>query len=104
MTIQYNTDNSLTIHEGFKTVLDELLTKELSRFGENITRLEVHLSDENGHKEGLSDKNCNLEARLKGMDPVMVSAKENTHELSVKGAVEKLKNVLESKIGRLKNH
>jgi hypothetical protein len=29
---------------------------ELSRFGDHITRIEAHFSDENGQKEGQNDK------------------------------------------------
>ena len=62
MTIEFNADNNLTIHEEFRDKLKDLLTDELSRFSEHITRLEVHLSDENSHKQGQNDKKCLLEA------------------------------------------
>lgn len=101
MTIQINTDNSLTVHESFGAKLHELLSEELSRFSENITRLEVHLSDENGHKDGQNDKRCMIEARLEGRQPIAVKDLGNTHDLAVIGAIEKLKAVLEKTMGRL---
>lgn len=101
MTIQINTDNNLTVHESFSTKLHELLSEELSRFSENITRLEVHLSDENGHKDGQNDKRCMIEARLEGRQPIAVKDSGNTHDLAVIGAIEKLKAVLEKTMGRL---
>jgi hypothetical protein len=52
MTIQLNMDKNLNIHESFGGDLEDLLTGHLSRFTENITRLEVHLSDENEGKDG----------------------------------------------------
>jgi len=105
MTIQLNTDKNLSVHEAFGTKLDDLLSEELSRFSEHITRLEVHLSDENGSKEGLKDKRCLLEARLEGRQPIAVTGLANTYELAVSSAIDKLKASLETILGRIKtNH
>ena len=104
MTIQLNTDKNLNIHESFGGDLEDLLTRHLSRFSENITRLEVHLSDENGGKDGQNDKRCMIEARLEGRQPIAVTANGNTHEQSVAEAIDKLKNSLDTIFGRLRNH
>lgn len=104
MTIQLNADKSLTIHESFGEKLKEMLTAGLTRFSEHITRLEVHLSDENGGKDGQNDKRCTLEARLEGKQPIAVTADAHTHEQSVKAAMDKLKNSLDTIIGRLRDH
>ena len=104
MTIQLNTDKNLRVHEGFGTKLDDLLSKELSRFSEHITRLEVHLSDENGSKEGINDKRCLLEARLEGRQPIAVSGLANTYELAVNSAIDKLKTSLDTILGRIRSH
>jgi hypothetical protein len=45
-------------------------------------------------KEGQNDKLCKLEARLEGMKPIVVSNNGNTHDLAVKGAINKLKHPL----------
>jgi len=68
------------------------------------TRLEVHLSDENGHKDALNDKRCVVEARLEGVKPIAVTNIANNHEQAVEGAIDKLKSTLETKFGRLNNH
>lgn len=104
MTIQINTDNNLTVHETFGAKLHDLLSEELNRYSENITRLEVHLSDENGHKDGQNDKRCMIEARLEGRQPIAVKDLGNTHDLAVSGAIEKLKSSLEKIMGRLSTH
>ena len=104
MTIQLNTDKNLSVHEAFGTKLDDLLSEELSRYSEHITRLEVHLSDENGSKEGINDKRCLLEARLEGRQPIAVTDMANTYEQAVDGAIDKLKTSLDTILGRLKNH
>ena len=104
MTIQLNADKNLNIHETFGDTLKERLTSGLSHFSGHITRLEVHLSDENGDKHGPNDKRCMLEARLEGKQPIAVTAHANTHEQSVKAATDKLKASLDTIIGRERNH
>ncbi|MDP4285546.1 MAG: HPF/RaiA family ribosome-associated protein [Bacteroidota bacterium] len=104
MTIQINTDKNLSVHKTFKAELDSLLSEELSRFSEHITRLEVHLSDENGNKQGLNDKQCIIEARLEGRQPIAVTDKANDYELAVSGAIKKLKTSLDTIVGKLKHH
>ena len=104
MIIQLNADKNLTIHEEYRNKLETLLTEELSRFTDHITRLEVHLSDENGSKSGVNDKRCLLEVRLAGRKPIAVTDIANTHDLSVLGAIAKVKPSLETIFGRLRNH
>ncbi|MEO7306938.1 MAG: HPF/RaiA family ribosome-associated protein [Ferruginibacter sp.] len=104
MTIQFNSDKNLTVHEEFRDKLKNTLSEELNRFSEHITRLEVHLSDENGQKFGQNDKKCLLEARVEGRPPIAVSAGANNYELAVDSAVDKLKSSLDTVFGRLKKH
>ena len=104
MTIQFNTDNIVEVREEFRTPLINLISEELDRFSHQITRVEVHLSDENGDKQGLNDKRCVIEARLSGMKPIAVTNHAKTHEQAVGGAVDKLKTSLEAILGRLRNH
>ena len=104
MTIQINTDNNLSVHEVFGKEIEETLSQELSRFSENITRLEVHLSDENGSKEEKDDKRCLLEARMEGRQPIAVTGFGDTYELAVDSATGKLKSSLTTIVGKLRNH
>jgi len=104
MTIQFNTDNNVSVSEKLRIPFIGLITNELRRFGQQITRVEVHLSDENGDKEGLNDKRCLIEARLAGMKPFAVTNHAKTHEMAVEGAVDKLKTSLNTIFGRLRNH
>ncbi|WP_228706174.1 hypothetical protein [Marinobacter sp. LV10R520-4] len=80
----------------------EILDHVLARFAGQITRLEVHLSDENSaSKSGIIDKRCLLEARLAGREPVSVSDLELTIEQSVTGAAHKMVSLLGSELGKL---
>lgn len=104
MTIQFNTDKNIKGNEAFTAPLIAFITEDLSRFSDQITRVEVHLSDEDGSKDGQKDKRCLLEARLAGMNPIAVTNIADTDEQAVEGAVDKLKTSLETILGRLKNH
>lgn len=104
MKIQLNTDRNITGREELRASLNSLISDELSWFDDHITRLEIHLSDENGNKTGQNDKRCMIEARLEGMKPIAVTNHADTNEQAVTGAVVKLKSSLATIQGRLKNY
>ncbi len=104
MIIQLNTDHNTTGTEKFKSAVEEQITHELNRFSEHLTRVEVHLADENGNKEGHSDKRCIIEARIEGRPPIAVTEHANTYDQAVSGAIHKLKSSLDKVLGRLKDH
>lgn len=103
MIIQFNTKNA-SVSEELRDSLMLLISEPLNRFDNQITRLEIHLSDEDGSKDGHNDKRCLLEARLEGMQPIAVTHQADTYEDTVKGAVEKMKTSLITKLGRLRNY
>jgi ribosome-associated translation inhibitor RaiA len=104
MKIQINTDKNVSVNESRNALLIDSLSEGLSRFSDQITRLEVHLSDEDGNKDGLNDIRCMLEARLEGRPPIAVTNQADTREQAVKGAMDKLKHVLTTSLGRLKHY
>lgn len=102
MQIQMNTDNHISSSDPFLQGVPELLNDKLRRFQSRITRLEVHLTDENSaDKEGDDDIRCQLEARLNGLQPISVSERNGTIAQSVNGAIKKLQSKLESTLGKL---
>lgn len=104
MKIQFNNSKNMTGIEELRASLTALISEELKRFRRKISRLEVHLSDEDGLKNGLNDKRCMIEARLEGRQPIAVTNHANTHEQAVIGAIDKLRNSLETIIGRLRDY
>ena len=104
MNIQFNTANSINGSETMNTRLSEIIAEKLSRFSDYITRIEAHLSDSDGQKEGQNDKQCVLEARLEGLQPIAVTSNANTYDEAVTGAISKLKSSLDSTIGKLRTH
>lgn len=104
MKIQYNTDKTINGDERHQDYYTDLIAQGLDRFQSHITRIEAHVSDQNGKKEGLQDIVCLLEARLEGRRPIAVSAQEDNVEQAVTAATDKLKAALETVLGKLQNH
>jgi len=104
MTILLNTDKNISGNERLENYVHSIINEELSRFEDHITRIEVHLSDENGSKEGVNDKRCMLETRLKNKQPIAVTSHANTTEKALKDALDKLKTSIETINSRAKNH
>ena len=104
MQIQIRTDHNIEGEEAMAAETTAVLEQALRRFSEHITRVEVHLSDENGAKNGQQDQRCMLEARLEGRQPVAVTEHAATLEQAVHGAAHKLAHLLDSTLGRLHDH
>lgn len=103
MQIQVNTDHNIEGHEKLIHWIESEVSHALGHFSDHITRVEVHLSDENSGKSGGHDKRCLIEARLAAHQPVAVSHHAGLLEEAFSGATEKLKRSLESILGRLKD-
>jgi len=103
MQIQTNTDRNITGSEGLAAYAQAIVEDALARFSDQITRVEIHLSDENGARGGAEDKRCLMEARLAGRQPIAVTHEAATVEQAVDGAANKLQRAIESTIGRLRD-
>lgn len=102
MQVQVNTDHNIEGHEALTTRVRGVVENALSRVRDHITRVEVHLSDENGDKSGNNDMRCVMEARLEGRQPVAVTDQAETlDDQAVDGAAHKLARLIESTLGRL---
>ena len=101
MKIQVNTDANVDGHERLVAHVSATVEHALARFKEHVTRVEVHLSDENAAKTGPQDQRCLMEARLEGRQPVAVTEHAATQEQAVNGAVQKMQRLLDSTLGRL---
>lgn len=103
MHIQVNTDSNIEGSEELAIQIKGVVESALSRFSDRITRVEVHLSDENGDKSGQNDKRCMMEVRLEGRQPTAVTHHAASLSDAVDGAANKLKRSLESTLERLKH-
>lgn len=103
MKIQLNTDNNITGTENLEGLVSEKLRASLKHFAGYISRIEVHLSDQNAAKSGPDDIQCKIEARVEGMQPVLVVNKSASKEKALDEAIVKMKAKLGSIIGKMKN-
>ncbi|MEO8197662.1 MAG: HPF/RaiA family ribosome-associated protein [Thermoanaerobaculia bacterium] len=100
MQVQVNTDRNIEGREALATSVQAVVENALGRLRDQITRVEVHLSDENGQTRGQNDKRCMVEARLEGRQPVAVTHQAATLDEAVEGAVAKMSRLIESTLGR----
>ena len=103
MQIQVNTDSNIKGREALAAHITEEVSHVLGRFADYITRVEVHLSDENAEKSGSAGKRCVMEARPSGHQPVAVTHHGATLQEAYVGAAHKLQSLLASTIGRLED-
>jgi ribosome-associated translation inhibitor RaiA len=103
MQVQINTDKNIDGREALTAQFRDVVESALSRFSEQITRVEVHVGDHNSTKSGPADKRCMIEARLKGHKPAVATHEASSVEEAVDGAADKLKRSLESTLGRLRD-
>lgn len=104
MLIKINTDDNIIQPAALTEQIEATVRDALERFAEHVTRVEVHLSDENSDKKsGSADMRCMLEFRLAGLKPLTVSDAAATLEQAVLGAIRKMRRSLESIVGRQQN-
>jgi ribosome-associated translation inhibitor RaiA len=104
MQVQINHDNHVRIGEEVSERLTRVLESSLAQFADRITRVEMHLGDENAGKAGNSDKRCMLEARLANLAPIAVTHQAESVQLAFEGALEKLEHALSHAIGKMQTH
>lgn len=100
MKIQLNTDHNIQGDESLVRHTEQAVESALGRFGDRITRVEVHVHDNNAAKTGGDDKHCVMEARLEGLQPISASDHASQVAAAVTGAAKKLQRVLETTLGK----
>ena len=103
MQVQLNTDSRVQGADSLAAWVEKELTGKLSRFRDQITRIEVHLSDVNGVRGGIDEKRCLLEARLNGRAPVAVSHNAGKVADAVHGAADKMLRALDTALGKVRD-
>jgi ribosome-associated translation inhibitor RaiA len=99
--VQINTDHNIEGREALAAHVRAVVENALRRSSDQVTRVEVHLSDEVGGTSGQNDKRCVMEARLANREPIAVTHHAATLHQTVDGAARKLTRLAESTIERL---
>ncbi len=102
MQILIHTDHNIDDREDLADQVSSEVEVALSQVSERVTRVEVHLSDENSDtKGGIDALRCVMEARLEGHHAIAVSHQATTLDEAVHGAADKLYRLIETTLGRL---
>ncbi len=101
MQVLLNTDPHVDGRHQMAEHLNTVVQEALSRFRAQVTRVEAHLADANSHAKTYPDViQCTLEARLVGLEPVVVKDHADTAHQAIQGAVGKLKRALDSTLAK----
>lgn len=103
MQIQVYSDNRIENSSKLVEWASGAAQAKLQRFDQELTRVTLHITDENGEKAGAQDKRCQIEARARGLQPISVTHKSDTIRIAVDGALDKLHAALTSQLGKLRD-
>lgn len=102
MELQFNTDNQIAGNVAMEARAREIVEGALSRFASRLTRVELHLADENSpSKGGSADIRCTVEARPEGLRPIAATHYDADPDAAMRGAAKKLSRALDSEFGKL---
>lgn len=94
MKIQLNTDKNIQGDVKLTEWVNEVVNSKLNRFSNRITRVELHLSDQNGGKFG-GFKSI-IEVRIEGKNPVLAQEVSDNLHTAVNSSLDKIKSVIEN--------
>ena len=103
MKIQVNTDKNIAGSARQESYVEEKVNNALKHYVDKVSRVEVHMSDQNADKEGSDDIQCRIELRVKGLSPVLVESRDETQDKALSGALSKAKARLRTIIGKMKD-
>jgi ribosome-associated translation inhibitor RaiA len=101
MQIQINTDHNIEGREALGAHIRGVVENALKHLASHVTRVEVHVADENGAKTAGDEKRCVMEARLEGRPPAAVTHQAATVHDAINGTADKLAHLIERTLGRL---
>ena len=104
MLVQIHTDKNIEGGSRFSEYFSAEIKEQLARFNEIVTRIEVHVTDQNGSKTSPNDKKCVIEARIEKKQPIAVTAHGDTAEKAFFEALENVQRVLETTVEKIKAH
>ena len=104
MQVQFNSDSSVMGTENVAERIEAAVREKLARFEDRLTRLEIHVRDENGAKGGSDDKACTIEARIRGEKPMGVTGHADKVDDAARKAASTLAQRLERHFGKSDRH
>lgn len=101
MLVQIQTDNHIQGNTRLQDWVRAEVEGTLERFSSQVTRVEVFLSDLNGQKTTAGDKQCTLEVRIAGLDPLAVTKTADGVEAALDAALDAVVLTLDSRLEKL---
>ncbi len=95
MKVRIDHDDHVRASQERSGEIEQLVHAHLGRFGELITSVQVHLSDENGPRVTPGDRRCLMEARLAGREPIVVRHRADSVKQAVSGAASRLERAID---------
>lgn len=90
MQVLVNHDHNIAGGESLQNYVENLMFDVLHNFRDQVTRVEVHVADENGKKGGDDDMRCTMEVRLRGLQPFAVTHHDKNIHAAIDGAADRV--------------
>ena len=104
MQVQFNSDSSVMGTDNVAQRIEDAVREKIARFEDKLTRIEIHVRDENGPKGGVNDKACTIEARPAGGRPIGVTEHADTVDAAARKAASTMAQRLERVLGKAKRN
>ena len=104
MQVQFNSSSSVMGTENVAERIEAQFREKLARFTDRLTRVEIHVRDENGAKGGANDKSCTIEARPRSGKPIGVTEHASKVDDAARKAANTLSQRLERHFGKSERH
>jgi hypothetical protein len=99
MRFQFNSDNRISGDAAVAERVETLVRGRLDRVSGRLTRVEVHVGDINGPRQG-NDIRCAVELRPEGMKPLSATDEAASIEAAVAAATDKALAAFDRQIGK----
>jgi ribosome-associated translation inhibitor RaiA len=104
MQIIISSGNQIDLNEDTVQRWQADIATSLDRFRESVTRVEVHLKDENSKtKGGVDDIRCLMEARPANRQPVSIEVRASSPEQAIRQGADTLKRRLDTVQDKLRS-
>ncbi|MGR3714780.1 MAG: HPF/RaiA family ribosome-associated protein [Shimia sp.] len=104
MQIQVSTDNFIHGDARVIEVAEQAVRSGLEHMDDRLTRIEVHIKDQNADKHGPDHILCTMEARPRGMAPMSAHHGGADIQAALKGSAKKLRARLTSVFDKADMH
>ena len=103
MKIIINSNSQVELKQDAILHFESEITSSLERFADWITRIEVHLTDENSAKKsGQDDIRCMMEARPSGHQPISIEVRAASTSPAIMEATEMLERRLDTMLSKIR--